>query len=146
MESKFFDKIRELERKLPEMLKRVPGIIRVEGLQFIADNFEREGFETKTGKYSKWKPKLKKGAQKKILVGEKRGGSLMRSWEQETFSNDKRVAFGSSLPYAQVHNEGGKAGRGKGFMMPQRQMIGPSEAIDKRVMDKIDRIMDSVFD
>lgn len=145
MKSNFFDKIRELERTLPEMFKRVPGIIRVEGLRFIAENFEREGFETKTGKYNKWKPKLRKGAQKKILIGEKRGGSLMRSWEQETTSNDKRVAFGSSLPYAQVHNEGGKAGRGKGFMMPKRQMIGDSEALDNRVMDKIDRIMDSTF-
>lgn len=34
--------------------------------------------------------------------------------------------IGSNLVYAGVHNDGGRAGRGAGFTMPQRQFLGVS--------------------
>jgi phage virion morphogenesis protein len=34
--------------------------------------------------------------------------------------------IGSNLVYAGVHNDGGRAGRGAGFQMPQRQFLGLS--------------------
>lgn len=167
MNNEFENKIKELTDKLPDFVKRVPGIIKDEGLQFIADNFEHEGFEEKAGSYRPWQRKKMKGAQKKILIGENRGGSLRRSWKQETTADDKRVAFKSSLPYAEIHNEGGrtrahviKAKEKKalktpyglfrkvnhpGSIMPQRQMIGESEALDKRIGAKLDRIMNNLF-
>ena len=45
----------------------------------------------------------------------------------------------SDLIYAKVHNEGLKAGRGKGFMMPKRQFMGKSVVILKRIVDKSKR-------
>jgi phage gpG-like protein len=63
-----------------------------------------------------------------------RSGALMNSVraakvtaEGVTFSagNDK-------VAYAEPHNEGSRAGRGKGFMMPQRQFMGESEDFDDK--------------
>lgn len=75
----------------------------------------------------------------KKMVGEKRGGRLKRGWHKETKAAASHVEFTSSLPYAEVHNEGLKAGRPPGFTMKQSKMIGESEALDKRIENKFDR-------
>jgi len=139
----FQRKLKQLEKGIPGITKRLPGVAKVEGLKFIDDNFQHEGFEEKAGQYKAWKKK-KKGT-KKTLIGNKRGGSLRRSWQRETKASDNRVEFTSALPYAEVHNEGGPAGRPPGFTMPERRMIGPSEALDKRIQDKFDRMAEDVF-
>lgn len=141
----FFNKISEIKRRLPDAVKRLPGIAKVEGLRFISDNFAKEGFETKTGQYKTWKKKLAKGARKKTLVGEKRGGSLKRSWQQSTTAKETQVEFTSQLPYAGVHNEGLQAGRPPGFTMPERRMIGPSDALDSRIEKKFDKMVEDIF-
>lgn len=43
----------------------------------------------------------------------------------------------TGVPYAAVHNEGLKAGRGKGFKMPQRQFMGHTEELAKIQKDII---------
>lgn len=145
MNNDFTNKINELRIKIPSACKRLPGIAKVEGLRFIADNFAKEGFENKPGIYEAWKKKTTKGARKKTLMGEKRGGSLKRSWKQDSAATGNTVEFTSALPYAEVHNEGLSAGRPPGFKMDARPMIGPSEALDKRIMDKFDKIADEIF-
>jgi phage gpG-like protein len=42
------------------------------------------------------------------------------------------------VPYARVHNEGLRAGRGRGFQMPRRQFIGESKELTKKVEDIIE--------
>jgi phage gpG-like protein len=145
MSSEFFKKLDEIRHRIPEAIKRLPGIAKVEGLRFIADNFDKQGFEDKPGSYKSWEKKKTKGASKKTLMGEKRGGSLKRSWKQETTNTDKVVEFTSSLPYAEVHNEGLQAGRPPGFTMPERKMIGDSEALNKRIENKLDRMVNDIF-
>lgn len=145
MNNAFFNKINEIRTRLPQVVRRLPGIAKVEGLRFISDNFQKEGFEHKKGQYSAWKTKDKKDARKKILVGEKRGGSLKRSWQQGTEAKETKVEFTSQLPYAGVHNEGLQAGRPPGFIMPQRQMIGPSDALDARIEKKFDQVVNDIF-
>lgn len=140
----FLAKIAEIKRRVPDLMKRLPGVAKVEGLRFIADNFGKEGFEEKTGSYKKWQA-TKKDKSKKKLVGEKRGGSLKRSWQQETQAKGTTVEFTSGLIYAEVHNEGLQAGRPPGFTMPQRQMIGDSEALFARIEKKMDKMADEVF-
>jgi phage gpG-like protein len=56
------------------------------------------------------------------------------------------VEFTSQLPYADVHNEGLMAGRPPGFIMPQSQMIGDSEALFKRIEKKADGLIDKIMD
>ena len=145
MKNDAFKKIAEIQKRIPELKKRLPGIAKVEGLRFIADNFKHEGFEQKPGSYKKWKSKKKPGS-KKILVGEKRGGKLKRSWQQDSKASGTTAEFTSQLPYAAVHNEGLKAGRPPGFTMPQRQMIGESDALDHRIEKKFDQLVDKAFE
>lgn len=75
-----------------------------------------------------------------------RSGALMNSIrasqitpEGVTFSagNDK-------VAYAQVHNEGGRAGRGKGFMMPKRQFMGESEDFDDKFKKRVESYMKKI--
>lgn len=139
-------KIREITARIPRFVKDLPRVAKVEGLQFIADNFKNEGFETKKGRYKKWDKKKREDARKKILIGEKRGSRLKKSWQQDTTAKETSVEFTSQLPYAEVHNEGLRAGRPPGFDMPQRQMIGPSDALDKRIQDKFDRMAEDIFE
>lgn len=44
MNNAFFNKLAEIRQRLPDAIKRLPGIAKVEGLRFIADNFDKEGF------------------------------------------------------------------------------------------------------
>lgn len=145
LNTEFLNKLDELRKTLPQIIKRLPGIAKVEGLRFIADNFDKEGFEEKTGSYKAWKKKQTKGASKNTLMGEKRGGSLKRSWKQETQATGTTVEFTSSLPYAAVHNDGLQAGRPPGFTMPERKMIGDSEALFSRIEGKLDRMVDEAM-
>jgi phage gpG-like protein len=145
MNSDFIKKLDQIRQQLPAIFKRLPGIAKVEGLRFIADNFEHEGFEEKKGSYKAWPKKKTKGATKKTLVGEKRGASLKRSWQQDSTAGADYTAFQSQLPYAGVHNDGLKAGRPPGFMMPERKMIGDSEALFGRIEGKMDRMMDEAI-
>ncbi len=140
----FSQKLTQIQQKVPEFAKRLPGVAKVEGLKFIADNFRNEGFEQKTGSYKKW-PKRKIEKAKKKLIGEKWGGSLKRSWQQDSKALGTKVEFTSALPYADVHNEGLKAGRPPHFTMPQSQMIGESEALFDRIQSKFNRMADDIF-
>lgn len=132
----------DLKIEVPKFVRRIPGIVKVEGLRFIADNFDREGFEKSKGNYKKW-PKRKGDKNHKKLIGEKRGGSLKRGWQAT--SNANRATFSNALPYAAVHNEGLMAGRPPHFQMKQSEMIGPSAALDERVQNKTDIIANKVF-
>jgi len=141
MSAEFWSKITAIERQLPAVIRRLPEIAKVEGLRFIANNFRAQGFEKKPGQVDKWKPK--KQGSKPVLIGEKRGGTLRRSWTG-TAGNGQTV-FQSNMPYAGVHNEGLRAGRPPGFIMPERRMIGPSEALDKAIEKKLDTLIDNIL-
>ena len=47
-------------------------------------------------------------------------------------------AFGSKEPYGRVHNEGLRAGRGKGFTMPRRQFMGEHPELDDLIVKKLE--------
>lgn len=142
MNEDFLTKLTQIQRSLPDVIRRLPEIARVEGLKFVSDNFKQQGFEKKPGVYDKWKQK-KGRAQKPNLIGEKRGGAMRRSWQG--VAETGRTVFSSNMIYTAVHNDGLRAGRGPGFDMPMRRMIGPSDALDKRIERKLDELMDKTF-
>lgn len=85
-------------------------------------------------------PKGKKGqaaARRQILVGST--GNLRRSLGYKVGSG--YVEFGTDAEYGAVHNQGLKAGRGKGFTMPKRQFIGHHAEVDKEVRKAIERLL-----
>ena len=155
---------RDMKRFLKEAQQlisyRLPGIIKVEGLDFIHDNFDAQGFNTGTSvqRWQSRKPpknmwrkrgktvnkgtsqqlrstkagsKFQRDANRALLV---KRGHLRRSWDSDTKATDAQVAFRNTLPYAEPHNEG---------LKPQleRKQIGDSANLDNRIMAKIDREM-----
>ena len=50
------------------------------------------------------------------------------------------------VPYAIVHNEGLRAGRGKGFKMPKRQFIGESAVLNNKISLIIDEELTKILD
>lgn len=102
---------------------------------FINGGFTDEGFVA-------WqKRKRTKGNQgRAILV---KTGRLKRSLVARK-SGRYAVRITSNVNYANVHNEGLRAGRGKGFTMPKRQFVGYSgmlsAKIELRLRNKIQRI------
>lgn len=51
---------------------------------------------------------------------------------------DAEVTVSTNVPYARVHNEGLRAGRGRGFTMPKRQFMGES----KELTDKVNEVVE----
>lgn len=138
--------IAKAQREFAVIVRKLTGIVKVEGLQFIADNFSKQGFQKGSGAVSKWKGrKVEAKAKEKSRAILVQRGHLQRRWGGDTSVQDTKVIFQNNLPYAEVHNEGGKAGRGSGFQMPQRQMIGDSPHLDSMIEKKITRMMDCIL-
>ena len=162
---KFNRDVQRIVRQAQQLISnRLPGIIKVEGLDFIHDNFDAQGFNTGSGS-QRWparKPpkgmwrkrgktvnkgssqqlratkagsKFQRDANRALLV---KRGHLRRSWDTDTKATDAQVAFRNTLPYAEPHNEGVKP-------QPERKQIGDSANLDKRIMGKIDREMQKLF-
>ena len=135
--------LNQVGQKVNKLLKvDFPKIVKVEGLNFIHDNFDNEGFTESSGSVKKWKKRKKrKGKQGRKDKGRAlmiKSGNLRRSWDNKTKASDNKVEFTSDKPYAERHNEGLDD-------MPQRQMIGDSRELDKRIQDKLKREMDKIF-
>ena len=158
--------IKEAQRTIG---KKLPGVVKIEGLDFIHDNFDKQGFDTGGGvekwperkmpKYI-WRRSSKGNSKSRQLRATKAGnqflkdqgrsllvkkGHLRRAWDRDTKASEAEVAFKNTLPYAEPHNEGTNAGRGVGFTMPERRMIGDSRDLDKRIMKKIDTEMQKII-
>ena len=116
-----------------QLKKNIIRDMRVELSEEFDRNFERKAFFTK-----KWKKRADPNAKGSLLVVT---GTLRRSIKAEERPNG--VRFSSAVPYAQIHNEGGKGTKSvrthtrcskKGkiytvkaprkFTMPQRQFVG----------------------
>ncbi|MDR3350718.1 MAG: phage virion morphogenesis protein [Prevotellaceae bacterium] len=111
-----------------------------EAVRHYKKSFLDEGFTDRNLK--KWKnvkrrlnPRDPKAAAASlpILTG---SGELADSikWAR---GSGRTVVISSDKVYAQVHNEGLRAGRGKGFQMPKRQFIGKSAELTKKINAKV---------
>jgi phage gpG-like protein len=140
--------------------KDVPRVIGVEGKNFFEDSWRKQGWEdnginkwkprkappktTATGKVSKAYLNWKRKNNRPILyshASDRKGIHLKDSIR--AIPGIGRVTFATSKPYAQVHNEGGRAGRGKGFRMPKRKYMGRSRALDRRIWAKTNKLLQS---
>lgn len=132
----FINKINRLHQYLANDVKDDIGIVAV---KHFKQSFHDEGFSNKSEKDMPWQEvqRRKKGkgaaSQRKILTGET--GDLGESISYEKSSSGVNIT--NPKIYAQVHNEGLKAGRGKGFKMPKRQFIGPSVLMTRKFDAKV---------
>jgi phage gpG-like protein len=136
-------------RKLQKAFRELPYAVAEELQEFTEENFRKEEFQNKGS--GKWKARNKdpesgkeRTRRRALLV---QSGEMKNSIDTEVRGMD--VSIGISDPdiaqYAQVHNEGLRAGRGKGFTMPKRQFMGPSEELDERVEKIADALFDEIF-
>ncbi len=136
--------MKDLQRKLKQVqayLKRdVKKVIGVEAVNFYKKSFRDEGFTDRSP--TKWKevkrrenPKTKGAAKtRKILNGKTK--QLSDSIDHKVTSNG--VSITSDVVYAEIHNEGGKAGRNKASEIPKRQFVGKSEQLNKNLETEIE--------
>jgi phage gpG-like protein len=112
-----------------------------EAVSHYKKSFRDEGFTDRSLK--KWKEVKRRinprnpeaaSAGRPILTG--RSGELGSSikWDKGA---GRKVVISSDKVYAQVHNEGLQAGRGKGFKMPKRQIVGKSAEMTKKINTEV---------
>jgi phage gpG-like protein len=144
-------RIRQLRNALGDDL---PTVVGTEAVEMFKENFQSEAWgcepwqevERRKATWTrggKEVPNPIKGAKRsrKILTGDT--GDLARSIEY-TVDGDK-VEVGSELVYARVHNEGLRAGRGAGFIMPKRQFIGESPAYHRKLIQRIKDYINNIL-
>jgi len=129
---------------LKKAFKELPHIAGNAAVEVSQKSFAQEKFADK-GKSSKWAPRKKdgggtRGSRRGLLVDT---NELQKSIGYEAIPG--QVAIGTDKVYAQVNNEGGRAGRGAGFIMPKRQFMGNSPEIDNEIEKYLDDEMDKLF-
>ena len=114
--------------EINKFTERLMKDLKVELQEEFDKNFERKGFFGEA-----WKPHTPYTTRGSPLLVT---GTLRRSISAKV--EGASIVFSSSVEYAAVHNESLRAGRGKGFKMPQRRFIGTSPEVKesiKRVAD-----------
>ncbi|MEZ0611944.1 hypothetical protein ACAW74_25755 [Fibrella sp. WM1] len=110
-------------------------VVRVEGTKHFKESFRNEGFTDET--LEKWpditnarkdQKRKKNGNLPPILTDTGKLGNSITARND----GDEDVVFSSDRPYAKRHNEGDN-------VMPQRQFMGPSKALDDKIVAKFDR-------
>jgi phage gpG-like protein len=136
-------------QKLQQVFRDLPYDVAEELQAFTEENFRKEAFQDKPA--GKWKGRKKdpesgkaRKERRALLV---ESGEMKNSIDTEVRGSDVSIGIHdpSIAEYARVHNEGLKAGRGKGFMMPQRQFIGESAELDDRIQKLVDDKLDKIF-
>lgn len=152
--------LKKLETQYREFyVRHAPAIAAKVAVSFFKQSFQSESWErvkwkdvqrrqpawSRNGKMVK-NPYKGAALTRKVLTGET--GDLGRSIQADRSrtGNGKAVVWTdpktftrSDRIYAAVHNEGLKAGRGKGFKMPKRQFMGQSETLNKLIVEEIER-------
>ena len=136
-----------LQKEFKELFEKyAPTIAGKTAVSYFKKNFQNEAWgRVKWTEVKRRTDPRVKGARatRKILTGDT--GDLARSIEIKAVSKGQVViwtapsAFGSKEPYGRVHNEGLRAGRGKGFIMPKRQFMGESEELNALIISEIER-------
>lgn len=134
---------RKMASELPKLERQIAkDIIAVEAEQFHAKNFKDEGFtDTSLQKWPQRKKPDKRAARRALLVQT----STLKGHAIKGRVIGNQVQFSFPLEYMRVHNEGGRAGRGSGFQMPQRQFVGESEYLKNRIEAKAKKYLDHFF-
>lgn len=137
-------------------------IVETEALNHFQNSFVYQGFTDKslarwperkiprrngkpvTGKtLEKWKTKNEGRALLISHASDTKGTHMANSIVGELIPG--KVTITVDKPYAQVHNDGLRAGRPPGFNMPQRQFIGSSEHLEQKIQAKLEKEIDKLI-
>jgi phage gpG-like protein len=131
---------RSLATMIPQLETDIMSdVISVEAEAFHAKNFRDEGFTDRT--LTKWQRRKKPDASRALLVKT----SKLKGHALRGKLRGRHVDFVMPAAYMRVHNDGGKAGRGKGFQMPKRQYLGESQYLNDRIKRKAIAVLNHRF-
>jgi len=138
------------------MATTIPQNMRTMALEHFDNSFRNQGF-TDSG-FQPWKPR--KQEKRVVFLGKRikargkggrytssnrailiRSGRLRRSIKAR-FSG-KSILFTSDVEYAQIHNEGGQAGRRLASKIPRRRFAGRSAMLEAEIKRMISRELNS---
>ena len=143
----FLNNIRQSSDKIASAFeRRIPLMVGNAGKSHFKSNFQKGGFVDQNLK--KWKPAKRIG---KAKGAKGQYGTLLSARNFLYNSINYRVlpyqvVIFTRVPYAIVHNEGLRAGRGKGFKMPKRQFIGDSAVLNNKISLIIDEELSKILD
>lgn len=166
--------LQNLPQEIKEFIADLPRQLAEEAVDYFVENIE-EGKDVNGKPFEQRDPDLRPGG----AVLQKRGNLRDSIRVTSNAGGEVRIAAGnSSVPYAQIHNEGGeitvtaamkkffwamhiKAGKksqvaegwkalalkkvGSKITIPQRQYIGESEELERRLEELIQEKLDSLF-
>jgi phage gpG-like protein len=135
---KILQAINQFDNTVPDLMK----IIGNEAQNHFTKSFRDQGFTNST--IEPWKARKgeftggisrtrSRNRGRAILI---KTGRLRRSL-RKVGKGKYAVSIVSDVPYAKVHNNGERAGRGKGFKMLKRQFMGFSEKMARRTKEKM---------
>ena len=124
-------------------LEKVVDAMGVLAANHFTTSFRNQGFTDET--LERWQPRKRtersRLGNRAILV---KSGRLRRSIRTKRFGL-LAVKILTDVPYASVHNNGERSGRGRGFKMPKRQFIGYSGVLNRKIIAKMDVTIKRIF-
>ena len=124
-------------------LEKVVDAMGVLAANHFTTSFRNQGFTDET--LERWQPRKRtersRLGNRAVLV---KSGRLRRSIRTKRFGL-LAVKILTDVPYASVHNNGERSGRGRGFKMPKRQFIGYSGVLNRKIIAKMDVTIKRIF-
>ena len=152
-EKAFFRKLDAIRKDIKELrADKWPRKAGVLAINLSNENFRKGGFLNQTR--VAWKRTKRQDKPRKTKAGKPSAastyGPLLSARRHLSRSNEKIVRDGqvtivNRVPYAAVHNDGGRAGRQHKTEIPRRQFIGPSETLDRQIIGMIRTDLDKLL-
>lgn len=124
-------------------LEKIVDAMGVIAANHFTTSFRNQGFTDES--LQSWQPRKRtersRMGNRAILV---KSGRLRRSIRSKRFGF-LSVKILTDVPYASVHNNGERSGRGRGFKMPKRQFIGYSGVLNRKIIAKMDVTIKRIF-
>ena len=134
--------LKDIEAFKPQ-LEKIVDAMGVLAANHFTTSFRNQGFTDES--LERWQPRKRtersRMGNRAILV---KSGRLRRSIRSKRFGF-LSVKILTDVPYASVHNNGERSGRGRGFKMPKRQFIGYSGVLNRKIIDKMDVTIKRIF-
>ena len=122
---------------------KIPRKIKIMALEYYHNSFQNQGFTDSS--FQPWRSR--KNEKRAVFLGKRvkygrkdsasnRGllvktGRLRRSIMGKI--SGKSISIFTDVPYAKIHNEGGRAGRNHSARIPRRQFMGVSQMLNKEI-------------
>lgn len=132
--------VKDMEKVASE-IKDMVTIMGVYAINHYKESFRNEGFTDDSLVRWQKRKRVRSGEGRAILT---QTGRLRRSLVAKKLGR-YAVRINSNVHYANVHNEGLKSGRGKGFKMPKRQFVGYSGVLARKIEKKLDSKIRNIF-